>query len=137
MQAPDDEIAQQPEVPSQEEAEFLAKVRKQQSATSHHSSNMKRIKTPKEIENEKSKEKEHKRKTDDAKKARATSEENSQAASSKKHAVDQATQASPDPSNPAILELANNDDLNIATLARQAKVATDKLDDGEVVISLR
>lgn len=139
LQAPDDDDSyqQQPEAPSQEEAEFLAKVRKQQGATNHHSSNMKRIKTPKEIENEEKQEKEHKRKSEAAKNARATGEEKSRAAKSKKHDADQAAQTSPDPSNPAILELANNDDLNIATLARQAKVATDKLDDGEVVISLR
>lgn len=40
--------------------------------------------------------------------------------------------------NPAILELANNDDLNVATIARQANKANGKKpDDGEVVISLR
>jgi hypothetical protein len=37
---------------------------------------------------------------------------------------------------PAIMDLAHNDDLNVATIARQAKKETDK-DDGEVVISLR
>lgn len=36
--------------------------------------------------------------------------------------------------NPAILGLANNDDLNVATIARQAKRISE--DDGEVVISL-
>jgi hypothetical protein len=42
------------------------------------------------------------------------------------------------PSKPVILELANNNDLNVATLARQANKDTkDKPDDGEVVIALR
>jgi hypothetical protein len=40
------------------------------------------------------------------------------------------------PVNPAIINLANNDDLNIETLARQANKKQDTLDDGEVVISL-
>jgi hypothetical protein len=35
--------------------------------------------------------------------------------------------------DPAILGLANNDDLNVATIARQAK----KKDDGEVIVPLR
>jgi hypothetical protein len=39
------------------------------------------------------------------------------------------------PVKPAIIELANNDDLNVATIARQAKRLSG--DDGEVVISLR
>lgn len=38
------------------------------------------------------------------------------------------------PSDPAIIELANNDDLNVATIARQANKAADNSD--EVVISL-
>lgn len=38
--------------------------------------------------------------------------------------------------NPAILELANNDDLNVATIARQAQKMNKPKDDGEVVISL-
>lgn len=47
----------------------------------------------------------------------------------------------PDPSvtapvDPAIINLANNDDLNVATLARQANKKHKSLDDGEVVISL-
>ena len=42
------------------------------------------------------------------------------------------------PVNPAILGLAKNDDLNVATLARQAQRETEKqLGDDEVVISLR
>lgn len=40
------------------------------------------------------------------------------------------------PVDTAIINLANNDDLNIATLARQAHKAQEHLDDGEVVISL-
>ncbi len=40
------------------------------------------------------------------------------------------------PVNPAIINLANNDDLNIATLARQANKNQDLSNDGEVVISL-
>lgn len=40
------------------------------------------------------------------------------------------------PNNPAIMQLANNDDLNVATIARQANKASQG-DDGEVVISLR
>lgn len=39
------------------------------------------------------------------------------------------------PAKPAILELASNDDLSVATIARQAN--KNNLDDGEVVISLR
>jgi hypothetical protein len=38
--------------------------------------------------------------------------------------------------NPDILRLANNDDLNVATIAREANKATHQSDDGEVVISL-
>lgn len=41
-----------------------------------------------------------------------------------------------DPVNPAILGLAQNDDLNIATIARQAEQINKPKDDGEVVISL-
>ncbi len=41
------------------------------------------------------------------------------------------------PPDPAILELANNDDLNVATIARQANRAKGEGQDGEVVISLR
>lgn len=41
------------------------------------------------------------------------------------------------PPNPAILELANNDDLSVATIARQANKANQSNDDGEVVVSLR
>ena len=40
------------------------------------------------------------------------------------------------PVDTAIINLANNDDLNIATLARQANKSQEHLDDGEVVISL-
>lgn len=40
------------------------------------------------------------------------------------------------PVNPAIISLANNDDLNIATLARQARIKQQLSDDGEVVVSL-
>ena len=43
--------------------------------------------------------------------------------------------ASTTPVDPAIIKLANNDDLNVETIARQAK--RDKLDEGEVVITLR
>lgn len=39
--------------------------------------------------------------------------------------------------NPAILRLANNDDLNVATLAREAEKASPKPLEGEVTISLR
>jgi hypothetical protein len=52
-------------------------------------------------------------------------------------ATPQATQAPQQPvtqtPDPVILDLAKSNDLNIDTLARQAK----KKDDGEVVISLR
>jgi hypothetical protein len=44
-------------------------------------------------------------------------------------------QPSKPPSNPAILNLANNDDLNVATIARQARQISEN--DGEVTISLR
>ena len=49
-----------------------------------------------------------------------------------------APQVTPQP-NPAILELASNNDLNVATLARQANKAnpSDEPPEGEVVISLR
>ncbi len=39
--------------------------------------------------------------------------------------------------DPAILDLANNDDLNVATIARQADKALNQLPDDEVVVSLR
>jgi hypothetical protein len=39
--------------------------------------------------------------------------------------------------NPVVQQLANNNDLNVATIARQANKAQQKPDDGEVVISLR
>lgn len=39
--------------------------------------------------------------------------------------------------NPAILSLASNNDLNVSTLAREAKKATDQSSEDEVVISLR
>lgn len=39
--------------------------------------------------------------------------------------------------NPVVQQLANNNDLNIATIARQANKSQQKPDDGEVVISLR
>jgi hypothetical protein len=62
------------------------------------------------------------------------------AAKAKKEKEAKAKPASPPVtanSNPAILEIANNDDLNVATIARQAKKANDKqLPDDEVVISL-
>lgn len=64
-------------------------------------------------------------------------------ASNKKHSHSQPAGAkdaaftSTDPSNPAILELANNDDLNVATIARQADKARKKSSEDEVVISLR
>jgi hypothetical protein len=47
--------------------------------------------------------------------------------------------SSPAPTDPAILSLANNNDLNVATLARQANKAknSDEPPRGEVVISLR
>ena len=46
--------------------------------------------------------------------------------------------ASPAPTDPAIMSLASNNDLNIATLAREAKKSQDNGQaDGEVVISLR
>lgn len=52
--------------------------------------------------------------------------------------ADQRQPASPKTPDPVILELANNDDLNVATIARQAnKHQEDHPDDGEVVISLR
>lgn len=41
------------------------------------------------------------------------------------------------PANPAILRLANNDDLNVATLAREAQKAAPETLDNEVTISLR
>ncbi len=47
------------------------------------------------------------------------------------------TDTSSEAANPAILRLANNDDLNVATLAREAKKASPKPLDDEVIISLR
>ena len=49
----------------------------------------------------------------------------------------QAEASSPPPTDPAILSLASNDDLNVATLAREAEKAKGDSSDGEVVISLR
>lgn len=57
-----------------------------------------------------------------------------QAAASVQNQPKPPVQSAPDT---AILDLARNDDLNISTIARQAQKAQDKLDDGEVVISLR
>lgn len=48
-----------------------------------------------------------------------------------------ATTTSSSTPDPAILELANNNDLNVSTLARQAKKAKGEDSDGEVVIPLR
>lgn len=48
-----------------------------------------------------------------------------------------AAQPKPTPVNPAVQQLANNNDLNISTIARQANKPPQKPDDGEVVISLR
>lgn len=121
LQTPEEGTTSPQSAPNADEAEFLAHVHRQQSSANHPSGNMKRIKTPKEIEAEER----AKQQKAEAEAAARTEEKNKQA------------QPSPDTTNPAILELANNDDLNIATLARQAKVATDKQDDGEVVISLR
>jgi hypothetical protein len=39
--------------------------------------------------------------------------------------------------DPAIIELANNDDLNVSTIARQAKKARDQEPPDEIVVSLR
>ena len=51
---------------------------------------------------------------------------------------DHKAQTTPNTPDPAILELAKNDDLTVATIARQAKKHKgDDLTDGEVVISLR
>lgn len=50
--------------------------------------------------------------------------------------VGQAPTPSPAPSNPAILELANNDDLNVETIARQASKTKKEPPADEVVISL-
>lgn len=49
----------------------------------------------------------------------------------------QGQDASAKPVDPAILRLANNDDLNVATIAREANKATEIPPDDEVVISLR
>lgn len=48
----------------------------------------------------------------------------------------QGQDASAKPVDPAILRLANNDDLNVATIAREAQKATELPPDDEVVISL-
>ena len=50
--------------------------------------------------------------------------------------AEEAKKAAQAPS-PAVQQLANNNDLNVATIARQANKPPQKLDDGEVVISLR
>jgi hypothetical protein len=147
---------------SPEEEAFLENIRKQLNETKPVPSNMKRIKTPQEIEAEEAEEKaKAEQATEAAEAAKAHtdapakkaskhktetkkeghSEKSSRSSDTKQSSENQtsqnASEPSPDTSNPAILELANNDDLNIDTLARQAKVASDKLDDGEVVISLR
>lgn len=41
------------------------------------------------------------------------------------------------PLNPKLRDLVDNDDLNVATIARQANKRTHNLDDGEIVINLR
>lgn len=52
----------------------------------------------------------------------------------KKTEAKKTTSAVTDPPSPDIINLARNDDLNVATIARQAR--RDRSDDGEVVISL-
>lgn len=52
-------------------------------------------------------------------------------------AVPEPPKPSPKTPDPAILELASNNDLNVATLSRQAKKNKGELDDGEVVVPLR
>lgn len=55
----------------------------------------------------------------------------------KSPAINREEPTSPRAADPAILELANRNDLNVATIARQAEKAKKKDDDNEVVISLR
>lgn len=144
------------ELISPEEEAFLENIRKQLNESKPVPSNMKRIKTPEEIVAEEAEErakaeqaaeanasapakKTSKHKTESRKEGhteKSTRISNAQQ-QTENQTLQNAPEPSPDTSNPAILELANNDDLNIDTLARQAKVASDKLDDGEVVISLR
>ncbi len=95
-----------------EEAELLEQIKAHPQTNARPGAHMKRVKTSKEVAAE------------EAQKAQAAAEAAAKA------------EASPLPSNPAILNLANNDDLNIATLARQAEATAGKLGDDEVVISL-
>lgn len=90
-------------------------------------SHLKVIKTPEEIKQEEAEER-----------AKAAEESIRQQMAEQEAAMAQytPTPASTTPVDPAILNLASNDDLNVETLARQAQ--KDKLDDDtEVVISLR
>lgn len=90
-------------------------------------SHLKVIKTPEEIEQEEAEER-----------ARVAEESIRQQMAEQEASAAQynPTPASTTPVDPAILNLASNDDLNVETLARQAQ--KDKLDDDtEVVISLR
>ncbi|HSX43010.1 MAG TPA: hypothetical protein VLF59_02890, partial [Candidatus Saccharimonadales bacterium] len=96
--------------PTPEEEALIAKFKEENSLSTVATSHLKTVKTPEQLAAE-------------AARAKAAA-----AVAQTKPAVTAQDQA-------AIINLANNDDLDIATLARQAKREVE--DDGEVVISLR
>jgi hypothetical protein len=101
------------------------KQKKQRDKDIRSRSHVKVIKTPEEIEAEEREE------------AEREAAEKAEQARQEAEAVAQ-QQASTPPADPVILSLADNDDLNVETLSRQAKKDKDKLeDDTEVIISLR
>jgi len=104
-------VAPQAATPTAEEEALVSKLKAQNSAQSVAYGNMKTLKTPQQIM------------ADTAAQQAAVA-----AAAAAKPQVTPVSQA-------AIMNLASNDDLDVATIARQAQKA--RLDDGEVVISLR
>jgi hypothetical protein len=99
------------------------KQKKQRDKQMRSRGHIKVVKTPEEIEAEKREAEE-----------RAAQEADEQA----RLAEEQARSASTATPDPVILSLADNNDLNIETISRQAKKDKDRLDDNtEVVISLR
>lgn len=106
--------APQAAMPTAEEEALLAKFKEQNSTQTVAYGHMKVLKTPEQLQVEAAQQ---------AQQAATIA-----AAAAVKPQVTPVTQA-------AIINLASNDDLDVATIARQAKKA--QLDDGEVVISLR
>jgi hypothetical protein len=117
---------QQPTVSAAEEQELLRKIKEEQNRPDPMHSHLKTILPLEEQERLKREALEEQQRAQAEAAARAAAEAaqiNSQAA----------MKTAPDP---AILELAVNDDFNIATIARQANKAMQHEEDGEVVINL-